>query len=201
MLNDPATERRGRVLRIVAVLAGLLSLALAAVLMGLPGPFRTLDPVPGHAHDGEPSRRPVAALTAHPTASPRATGPSPSLAPPPPADPPPSTGLTASADPRPGGASAASAPPATPRATPTAASGRNAVPPSGSRVSPRQSLVIPPVAPSPARKPRLTVRRGRIVVPAPALTLGPDRLPPGLTDGNAVPGSGPAGKPAAGRGR
>ncbi len=71
---DPAVERRrrrGLVLRISTVLAGVLQLALAGFLITLPGGSTTLDPLPGSERDRRPEavRVPMAAATPRPAAS------------------------------------------------------------------------------------------------------------------------------------
>ncbi|GAA1673924.1 hypothetical protein GCM10009733_083700 [Nonomuraea maheshkhaliensis] len=71
---DPAVERRrrrGLVVRISTVLAGVLQLALAGFLITLPGGSTTLDPLPGSERDRRPEavRVPMAAATPRPTPS------------------------------------------------------------------------------------------------------------------------------------
>ncbi|MBF8189220.1 hypothetical protein ITP53_26510, partial [Nonomuraea sp. K274] len=47
MSGDLTGSRRARAVKVVVVLIGLLNLALAGVLIGLPGIRTTLDPTPG----------------------------------------------------------------------------------------------------------------------------------------------------------
>ncbi|WP_327580547.1 hypothetical protein OHA25_31315 [Nonomuraea sp. NBC_00507] len=61
-------SRRARAVRISTVLAGLLHLAMAAVLAGIPGSSPTLDRVP--VPEGYTTAPPPAALSARPAASP-----------------------------------------------------------------------------------------------------------------------------------
>ncbi|SDJ26202.1 hypothetical protein SAMN05421874_101236 [Nonomuraea maritima] len=75
--GDDGAGRRGRGLRIATVLAGVMQLAVAAILIGLPGGSPTLTLVPGPEDDpaADPVRRPQAALHARPTSSPVTSAP------------------------------------------------------------------------------------------------------------------------------
>ncbi|MEV0614368.1 hypothetical protein AB0I81_13660 [Nonomuraea sp. NPDC050404] len=188
MPNEPAMERRSRrgtALRIAALLVGVLSLALAAVLIGLPNNFRTLDPLPVPDRDGERSRGPVAALSALPTAAPidSPAGPSPAKAPatttPPTATPPTTASRTTAG---------AATPSPTPSATPGTARGARAVPPAEGHAAPREVTKILPGRPR---------RSGKAVLrPTRTATATPGRVRPALPKWarlpNSIKGRGPA---------
>ncbi|PZG18461.1 hypothetical protein C1J01_15085 [Nonomuraea aridisoli] len=149
--RDKARERRGRALRLATVAAGLLQLAAAAILIGLPGgsPTLTLVPVPEDDAEPTPGRRPAAALSVRPTASPVPSTP--------PAEP----------DDRPAVPQSAPARSASPADTPGAVSGQSAAP------RPHET-VLPPeaVAPAPPARRRPVVRSARpdVVLPSPGRT-------------------------------
>ncbi|PRX61908.1 hypothetical protein B0I32_114277 [Nonomuraea fuscirosea] len=154
---DPAVarrRRRGLVLRVSTVLAGVLQLALAGFLITLPGGSTTLDPLPGSEHDRRPEavRVPMAAATPRPTVSgvrPSAPTPRPTTS---------SYGVTSR--PTPAGS---------PKTAPTTTADPDAtVSPDGPAATNAPGASAPPATrrPGPARK------RG-YVPPAPALSPAP----------------------------
>ncbi|MFI7613611.1 hypothetical protein ACIBP6_20515 [Nonomuraea terrae] len=149
--RDKARERRGRALRVATVAAGLLQLAAAAILIGLPGgsPTLTLVPVPDGEAEPTPGQRPAAALSVRPTASPV-----------------PSTPRAEPYD-RPAAPQGSPARPASPADTPGAVNGQGA--------APRLRGIVPPpdaIAPAPPARKRPVVRSARpyAVLPSPGLT-------------------------------
>lgn len=156
--DDGGRERRGRGLRIATVLAGVMQLAVAAVLIMLPGasPTLTLVPVPEDDPAGDPVRRPQAALHARPTSSP--VTPPPAVPTPPAQDEPSAT------------ASAVPSPSATPT-TPGAVRGQGALPNRKGAFLPPDSVA--PAAPSRSR----TVPRAYVPPSAVHPWLGRTRRP------------------------
>ncbi|MEV5894247.1 hypothetical protein [Nonomuraea fuscirosea] len=165
---DPAVarrRRRGLVLRVSTVLAGVLQLALAGFLITLPGGSTTLDPLPGSEHDRRPEavRVPMAAATPRPTSSgvrPSAPTPRPTTS---------SYGGTSRQSPAGSPVTASTGPTAPAGADPTTtADPDSTVSPAGPASTNAPGASAPPATrrPGPARK------RG-YVPPAPALSPAP----------------------------
>lgn len=191
VLNDQAAERRrrrGLALRISTLLVGVLHLALAAVLIGLPGSFPTLDPLPvPEGEEERAGRRPVAALSPRPASTPAGR----------PAEPQSTHRHESTASPEP------PATPARPSRTPLPAKG--AVPPSEGR---RGAAAEGHAAPTPAGSGDTSYEyrqdAAQLSPAKPADTARPTPSPgaesarPGRTRGprGTVPGSGPAVAPS-----
>ncbi|MEV4470823.1 hypothetical protein [Nonomuraea sp. NPDC049504] len=172
----PAGARRRRVLGVSALLAGVLQLAVAGVLIGVPGSSPTLDPLTFPYEEDARGRRPLSALSPRPIATPTsAPSGAPSGAPSDGQNGAPTSAPTGgptggpTSGPRIGAITSAPSSPATAGPKPSTRDGGSArprsregeaVPPRAARTSPREVSVLAPETPPlvagrrPARTPR-----------------------------------------------